>query len=176
MYVTCNKASIHNHELQYQYSVFLLVEQVAWLMHFRCCLCILCSKKALVLPSYFKWCVPWDVTLCWLSVSGHFEATLCLHGRGQIVKEEWISWTSWWHCISLKHGETPSDTLWYLTRPEFLTHCCGHPQILHCTCCLLSLRRRKRGFHDPLRVGLSSLFILFGWSSNSIASLMSQSM
>jgi hypothetical protein len=27
---------------------------------------------------------------------------------------------------------------------------------------LLSLRRRKRGFHDPLRVRPSSLFILFG--------------
>jgi hypothetical protein len=42
--------------------------------------------------------------------------------------------------------------------------------------CLLSLRRRKRGFHDPLRVRTSSLFILFRWSSNSIASLMSRSM
>jgi hypothetical protein len=40
---------------------------------------------------------------------------------------------------------------------------------------LLSLRRRKRGFHDPLRVRPSSLFVLFARSSNSIAFLRSWS-
>jgi hypothetical protein len=42
--------------------------------------------------------------------------------------------------------------------------------------CLLSLRRRMRGFHDPHKARPSSLFILFGWSSNSVASLISLSM
>jgi hypothetical protein len=31
---------------------------------------------------------------------------------------------------------------------------------------LLSQRRRNRGFHDPLRIRPSSLFILLGWSTN----------
>ena len=42
--------------------------------------------------------------------------------------------------------------------------------------CLLSQRRRIRGLHDPCKARPSSLFILFGWSSNSVASLVSLSM
>jgi hypothetical protein len=40
---------------------------------------------------------------------------------------------------------------------------------------LISVRRRKRDFHDALKVR-ASLFILFGWSSKLIASLMTLSM
>lgn len=40
---------------------------------------------------------------------------------------------------------------------------------------LLSLQNLMRGFNYPLTVSLSSLFILFGLSSNSTASLVSRS-
>jgi hypothetical protein len=41
---------------------------------------------------------------------------------------------------------------------------------------LRSFREQRRGFHDLLRQKPSSLFILLGWSSISIASLMMPSM
>ena len=62
----------------------------------------------------------------------------------------------------LQHGRGGSRIL-SSKGPWASHHCWGG--------CLLSVRRRMGGFHDPLKARPSSVFILFGWISNSVASL-----